>query len=189
MASCAFPSQLFGVSKLLDMIKPFTLLVIMCIRLAFTNPTWYNTPLRLKFTSRQTQQRWLNLVENGNPDFNIKLWMKHQKSTSKLPASQCTKHIQLVNTSVKWQHTPQSLSITTVSCQQVSPSKKEKWLKIYLKYPKMIYVALVKYSLSHCVSVQCTSFQRARNSCMKVSSFADFSGVQGQSKMPRDKLY
>lgn len=171
------------------MIKRFTLLVITCTRVALKNPIWYNTPLQLKFTSRQTQQRWLNLVANGNPDFKMKRWIKHQKSTSKIPASQCIKHIQLVNTSVKWQHTPRSLSITTVSCQQVSPSKREKWLKIYLKHPKIVYVALIKYGLSQCVSVQCTSFQRARNSCMKASSFRDFSSVQGQTKMPQDKLY
>lgn len=189
MASCAFSAQLFGVGKLLQMINQVTLLVIMCIRVAFKISTWYNTLLQLKFTSRQTQQRWLNLVANGNPDFKIKLWIKHQKSTSKLPASQCIKHIQLVNTSVKLQHMPRSLSVTTVSCQQISPSKREKRLKKNLKYPKIVYVALIKYGLSQCVSVQCTNFQRARNSCMKASSFRDFSSVEGQSKMPQDKLY
>lgn len=49
---------------------------------------------------------------------------------------------------------PRSLSITIVSCQQVSPSKREKRLKIYVKYPKMVYIALIKYRLSQCVSVQ-----------------------------------
>jgi len=58
---------------------------------------------------------------------------------------------------------------------------------MYLQYPKMVYVALINYGLRWCVNVQCTSFQRARHSDMKASSFRDFSGVQGQRKMPQDK--
>lgn len=57
------------------------------------------------------------------------------------------------------------------------------------------YIALIKCGLSQCLSVQCTSFQRARNSGMKASSSGDFSSAQGQRcheisyvKTPKQKL-
>lgn len=170
----------------------------MYIRVAFSNPARYNIPLQLRFTSRQTEERWQNLVANDNPDFKIRLRIKYQKSTSKLPASQrISKHIQLVNTSVKWQYTPLFLSVIRVSCQQVSPPKREKLLKVYLKYPKTVYVALIKCRISQCVSVQCISFQRARNSCMKVKSFGTFLVFNDKERChkisyirtPKQKLY
>lgn len=67
---------------------------------------------------------------------------------------------------------------------------------MYLKYPMKVYLALIKCGLSQCLSVQCTSFQRVRNSGMKASSSRDFSSVQGQRcheisyiKTPKQKLY
>lgn len=79
---------------------------------------------------------------------------------------------------------------------KVSLSKNEKLLKLYLKYPKMIYIALIQQGLANSVRVQGMSFQRARNSRVKASGFRDFCGVQGQRchevsymKTPKQKLY
>lgn len=60
-------------------IKQFPLLTITCIRVAFK--PYLTQHITAVDICRLTQQRWLSLVVHGNPDFKIKLWIKHQAPT------------------------------------------------------------------------------------------------------------